>query len=180
MQSLVRPLFLPAEEIDELQIGRPFDGAFSNFGALNCVQDVRALARNLADLLRPGATALLCWMSPCCLWEVTWYLAHARPSKALRRLRRGGDFARLADGMSIRVHYPSVRELARTFAPEFRLKSFTGIGVAVPPSYVERWAQRFPQLLSLAITADRFLGRCPGLRALADHVLLRFERLPYD
>lgn len=31
-----------------------FDGAFSNFGALNCVEDMRGAAASLARLVRPG------------------------------------------------------------------------------------------------------------------------------
>src|SRR6185503_1130766 len=35
-------------------LGREFDGAYSNFGALNCA-DLRAAGRGLARALRPGA-----------------------------------------------------------------------------------------------------------------------------
>lgn len=174
--SFVQVHLLAAEEIDSLECGRPFDGAFSNFGTLNCVEDLGSLARNLAKLLRPGATALLCLMGPCCLWEVGWYLAHGNPRKALRRLHRGGVTAQLADGVPVHVHYPAVQSLTRTFAPEFRLKSLKGIGVAVPPSYVETWVHRFPCVLQLGVRVDSVLDRCPGIRGLADHILLRFER----
>jgi hypothetical protein len=96
--------------------------------------------------------------------------------KAFRRLDRSGVTARIADGAFVRVNYPSVRSLARAFAPEFRLKSVKGIGVAVPPSYLEAQAQRHPHLLKLCEQTDLLLGRCPGVRALADHVLVRFQR----
>jgi ubiquinone/menaquinone biosynthesis C-methylase UbiE len=176
-QKLVRPLVLRAEDIATLPADELFDGAFSNFGALNCVEDLPQFARDLAKLLKPGATALLCWMGPCCLWEMAWYLAHANTDKAFRRLNnKEGVTARLADGAFVRVHYPSVRSLARTFAPEFRMQSFKGIGVAVPPSYLEELAQRHPRLLQSCERADSWMGKCPGIRALADHVLLRFQR----
>jgi SAM-dependent methyltransferase len=174
--SLVETRLMAAEDIADLRGGEAFDGAFSNFGALNCVEDLPQLARNLAALLKPGATALLCWMGPCCLWEVIWYLGRGDPRKAFRRFRRGGVTARLAQGTSIRVHYPSVRSLARTFSPEFQLKSIRGIGVSVPPSYLEPWANRFPHLFGLSVRADLVLGRCFGFRSLADHVLLEFRR----
>jgi ubiquinone/menaquinone biosynthesis C-methylase UbiE len=177
--GLVRLHLLAAEDIASLQNGDSFDGAFSNFGALNCVEDLQQFARGLAILLKPGSTALLCWMGPCCLWEITWYLAQGKPGKALRRFRRGGVTARLAEGATIRVHYPSVRLLAGIFAPQFRLVSFKGIGVSVPPSYLEPWANRFPRLLDLAVRADSLLGRCPGIRAFADHILLEFRREEY-
>lgn len=175
-QKLVQPLLLRAEDIATLPAAELFDGAFSNFGALNCVKDLQQLARDLAKLLRPGATALLCSMGPYCLWEMIWYIRQRNTHKAFRRLSREAVTARIAEGAFVRVDYPPVRLLARTFAPEFRLKSFRGIGVSVPPSYLEHWAQRHPRLLQLCERADSRLGRCPGIRCLADHVLLRFRR----
>lgn len=175
-QKLVQPLLLRAEDIATLPSDELFDGAFSNFGALNCLEDLRQFAGDLAKLLRPGATALLCSMGPYCLWEMIWYLAQANGSKAFRRLNREGVTARIADGAFVRVHYPPVRLLVRTFAPEFRLKSLKGIGVAVPPSYIEGWVARFPRMFGFCLRAESVLGRCPGMRAFADHISLRFER----
>jgi hypothetical protein len=119
---------------------------------------------------------LLCLMGPCCLWELIWYLAHGNPRKAFRRFRREGVDARLADGAVVHVSYPSVRSLTRTFAPEFRLQSVKGIGVSVPPSYLEPLALRFPRTFALQKRIDPLLGECLGFRSLADHILLRFER----
>jgi ubiquinone/menaquinone biosynthesis C-methylase UbiE len=172
---LVRPHLLAAEDLASLQ-DRSFDGAFSNFGALNCVGDLHQFARDLAILLKPGATALLCWMGPCCVWEIAWYLAKGNSAKAFRRLRRGGVTARLSESASVLVHYPSIGRLGRIFMPEFRLVSFKGIGVSVPPSYMEYWANRFPRLFDLSMRADLVLGGCPGIRAFADHILLEFRR----
>lgn len=176
LQNLVRPVLLRAEDIAALHARELFDGAFSNFGVLNCVEDVRRMSVDLARLLKPGASALLCWMGSSCAWEIVWYLVHGNGRKALRRLGRDGVTARVADGVFVRVHYPTVSELAHTFAPNFRLKSIKGIGVAVPPSYLEPWAQRHPRLLQLCERADLFAGRCPGIRVLADHVLVRLQR----
>ncbi len=167
---------LRAEEVGSLREQGLFEGAFSNFGALNCVDNLRSLAIDLAGLLRPGASALLCLMGPCCAWEIAWYLGHGQPRKAFRRLRPGGVTARLAGQATVHVQYPSVRALARTFSPEFRLKFVKGIGVSVPPSYVERWAVGFPRAFDLCVRADSVLGHCPGIRVFADHILLRLER----
>jgi ubiquinone/menaquinone biosynthesis C-methylase UbiE len=177
MQSFVHPHLLAAEELASLQSAVLFDGAFSNFGALNCIDDLRSLASDLAGLLRPGAIALLCWMGPCCAWEIAWYLAQGKAKKAFRRLRRGGVTARLADDAVVRVHYPSVRYISRMFHPEFRLESLRGIGISLPPSYVESWVASSPRWFDACVKADSVLGRCPGLRVLADHILLRFERM---
>lgn len=167
---------LAAEEISKLSDMGPFDGAFSNFGAVNCVANLAKLARDLAQLLKPGANLLLCLMGPMCLWETAWYLLHGEIAKAFRRFHRGGVPARIGGGAVVNVYHPSVRSIRHALHPEFCLKSIRGIGVAVPPSYVEAWANRLPGLVELEVAADLFLGRCPGIRMLADHVLLRFER----
>jgi SAM-dependent methyltransferase len=168
---------LRIEEISSLRKQGLFDGVFSNFGALNCIEDLRSLAIDLATLVKPGSPLVLCLMGPCCVWEIAWYLAERKPRKAFRRLRRGGVSTQLADGAIVHVHYPTVRWLKRAFFPEFRLKSMKGIGVLVPPSYGERWAARFPRLFDICLRADSVLGSCPGIRILADHILLKFERV---
>lgn len=176
-EQRVRPVLLRAEDTAALPADEIFDGAFSNFGALNCVEDLGRLGGDLAKLLKPGATALLCWIGPACAWEMAWHLAHGSRDKAFRRLNRNGVVARIADGVFVNVHYPTVRTLAATFAPEFRLESFLGIGVSVPPSYVEPWAQRHPRLLRFFEQSDLLLSQCPGIRSLADHLLLKFRRM---
>jgi ubiquinone/menaquinone biosynthesis C-methylase UbiE len=177
VQKLVRPLALRAEDIVTLPAGESFDGAFSNFGAFNCVEDLRQVARGLARVLKPGASALLCWMGPYCAWEIIRYFAQGNRGQAFRRLRRDGVTASLADGVSLRVHYPSVKSLATEFAPNFHLTSIRGVGVAVPPSYLEPWAQRHPRLLNLCEQFDSCMARCPGIRLLGDHVLVRLDRV---
>lgn len=178
LQGLVQARVLGAENLLTLWPGERFDGSFSNFGALNCVEDLRKLAIDLAGLLKPGATALLCWMGPYCTWEIVWYLAHRNRRKAFRRFKSGGVTAKIAVNTSVHVHYPSFKSIQRSFAPEFKVRSVQGVGVAVPPSYCESWACRHPRLLELFSKFDSRLGRCPGIRSLGDHLLVRLQREP--
>jgi ubiquinone/menaquinone biosynthesis C-methylase UbiE len=167
---------LTAENLAAIQQEAPFDGVFSNFGVLNCVEDLNAVARNLGRLLKPGGTALLCFLGPCCFWEVFWYLLQGKPHKAFRR-RHSNVTAELAPGKSIRVSYYGIRTLARIFAPSLRLRSWRGVGLLVPPSYVESLAQRLPAVLKLAEWADLLLAPCPVIRGVSDHVLLKLEQV---
>ncbi|HEV2491864.1 MAG TPA: class I SAM-dependent methyltransferase [Terriglobia bacterium] len=169
---------LPTEEIGKLHDSEtPFDGVLSNFAGLNCVEDLRAVSHDLAQLLKPGAVAALCLFGPCCAWEILWYLARGNARKAFRRRHSFGELAELGQGTAVRVRYPTVRTFERLFAPEFRLTTWKGIGVAVPPSYVEPLARRFPRFLGLAVSAERGLSSVPLLRGLGDHVFLVFERV---
>lgn len=168
---------LATERIAELEGEGPFDGAFSNFGGLNCVGDLGAVARDLGRLLRPGATALLCLLGPSAVWEIVWYLGQGKPRKALRRFQRGGTTGRLVEGVTVKVRYPSVRAMARIFAPEFRLLKFKGVGVAVPPTYVGALARRFPRVLRALTQVDARVSGLPVLRSIADHILFEFQRV---
>jgi ubiquinone/menaquinone biosynthesis C-methylase UbiE len=173
-------LVLPTERIDRLvetEGEAAFEGALSNFAGLNCVEDISSVARNLARLLKPGAMALICMFGRVCAWEVLWYLGHGKPKKAFRRLRLGGATAQLAGGIPVRVYYPSVGAVDRLFSPHFKLRRWTGVGVAVPPTYLEPVSCRFPQVLRVLAEADRWIGACPVLRGLADHALIKFERI---
>lgn len=176
VQTLVRTRVLRAEEISSLTANESFDGAFSNFGALNCVGNLRVLAKSIARLVRPGGIVLLCWMGPFCLWETLFYLGHGNARKAFRRLNRRGVSARLADKAFVQVRYPSVRTLVNIFGPEFRLNSVQGIGVAVPPSYLESWARSNLRSIEFCERFDSRFAHWPVFRLMGDHVLVRLER----
>jgi SAM-dependent methyltransferase len=166
---------LPTEDIDLLSKEGLFDGAFSNFSGLNCVNDLPAVAEKLARLLRPGARLILSVVGRFVPWEIAWYLAHGNPGRAFLRFRRG-MVGRIAEDKIVRVRYPSVRTLANIFAPGFRLRKQRGIGVALPPSYLEYHARKFPVTLNRLASLDRRIGGLPLARSMGDCVLLHFER----
>jgi len=164
---------LPTEELEMLASEAPFDGAFSNFSGLNCVEDLSAVSRNLARLLKPGAPLLACVMGHFVPWEIAWFLAHGKPSRALARVRDNGTIVETGD---LKIQRPSVQEMTRLFAPEFELRRWRGVGIAVPPSYMEHWAQRFPAVIRLLARADNLIDRLPLFRNLGDCILLEFSR----
>jgi len=167
---------LAIEEISRLEEEGGYDGVLSNFAGLNCVADLRSVARELAWLVRPGGTAILCLFGRFCLWEMLWYALQGDVKKAFRRLDGKGVVAAIAPDHEVFVRYPSIRSLRQYFSPQFRLVSWKGAGIAVPPSYLEYLAARHTRLFKSAARIDPLLGRCPGLRTLADHVVVVFER----
>ena len=168
-----------AEELEALAARREsagkalFDGAFSNFAPLNCVIDLQPVARALARMLKPGASAMLVLFGTFCPGETITELLRGRPQFALRRLRRGAAPARLS-GCQFDVVYHRRSELVQAFAPWFVLERRIGIGIAVPPSAAEPWISRHRRLLTAMESIDKALSR--PLAALGDHVLYRFRR----
>jgi ubiquinone/menaquinone biosynthesis C-methylase UbiE len=173
------PRVIPAEQLDELAAERereglaPFDGAYSNFAALNCVTDLRAPARGLARLIRPGGSAMLVIFGTLPPGEWAVQLARLSPRAAFRRASHGDVHARLG-GRDFTVRYHRAHAVARAFSPWFRLVARRGIGIFVPPSAAEPAISSFPRLLGALEAMDRVVSR--PLAILGDHVLYQLER----
>ena len=162
------------EDIDtHLVAADRFDGAYSNFAGLNCVEDLGPVARGLARVLPVGAPALLVLFGPLPPGEVVVQLLRGDVRGAFRRLRRGRVHARLG-GRSFDVWYHRPRAVRRAFAPWFRLEQVRGIGIFVPPSAAEPMISRVPRLLRVLEVMDRVTSA--PLALLGDHVLYRFRR----
>lgn len=164
------------QSCDTQDCAHPYDGAISNFGALNCVAELRPVATALSRLIRPGGHLALCLISRFCLWETFSYSVQGRFSKAARRWNHGSTTASLDGSQRFPVYYHPVRSVLSAFEPEFQLTGRSGIGVLVPPSYLETAAQKVRRLTTFAHHMDQFIARWPGLRAVADHTLLVFTR----
>jgi SAM-dependent methyltransferase len=169
--DLVTTRTLDAGRLDEIDLDGPFDGAFSNFGALNCVPDLAAVSAGLSRHVRTGGRVLLCLMGRYVPWEWGWFLAHGDRRSAFRRLAPGG-----AEWRGLRVAYPPLRELRRVFAPGFRFLGARAIGALLPPTYVEELSARHPRLLAALDALERRIESVPPFPSLADHVLLELER----
>lgn len=161
------------ELADRLESEPRFDGAYSVFAGLNCLNDLSEFGRGIARLLRPGAPLLLVMFGTCCPGEIIVELARGRPHNALRRFNRGDVPARLGNA-SFTVRYHRARDLKRMLAPHFRLESRRGVGIFVPPSAAEPWISRHPGLLRTLQALDRIAER--PLAPLGDHVLYHFVR----
>ena len=90
-----------------------FDGAISNFGALNCVADLSQLSKALSRLIRPDGTLAICVMSRYC-WS-DWRHFFQRWSG--RAQWRGID-----------IYYRSGGFLAGAFGPHFECRRRASIG----------------------------------------------------
>ncbi len=160
--------WMPIEALGEIE-GR-FDGALSNFGALNCVADLAPVARSLGSLIRHEGYLAICVLGRYCAWEMAHFLRRGQPGKAFRRLQRAGCEA----AIGVHVHYHAPRRILEAFRPNFALLRSYGIGVCVPPSYVGAISER---AIGLMAALDQRLSDLPVLRSLGDHRLFVFRRV---
>ena len=159
----------------QLPRGAMFDGALSNFSGLNSVTDLSQTAHDLASLVTVGAPVIVCLSSRFCFTETLWFLLHGKYRSAFRRF---SGIATLKDSdRTVKLHYPGLREVKSLFSPSFFMRSCIGLGIAVPPSYLDPIMRKCPRVLSLLGLIDRCICHLPFIRAIGDHILLYFERV---
>jgi SAM-dependent methyltransferase len=153
---------------------QPFDLVVSNFGAINCVDDLPHLGRKLAAWVKPGGTLALVFMGRFCAWEIAYYLARLDR----RAVRRWSGRAHASIGReSVNVKYWSSGEVLRALGPSFRLLSVHGVGTLLPPSYLFHWVDRRRNLFATLARWERHAGHVWPLSAVGDHTLIISRRL---
>jgi SAM-dependent methyltransferase len=156
------------QDVNALTLTGQFDGAFANFGVLNCVHDRVEFAARLADALRPGGLFVAVVMPPFCLWETAWYALRGDVQRATRRWKQ----QQLASvgGAQLPVWYPSARRVQAELAEWFGRRHLEGLGTVLPPSYLARFVEGWP---AWTATLDNAL---PYGQLWADHYILVLER----
>jgi SAM-dependent methyltransferase len=149
-----------------------FDAVYSNFGPLNCVDDLPAAARLIARRLRTGGVLVASVIGRVCPWELALYLARGHLSRAAIRFRRGLVPVPL-EGHTVWTQYYTPGAFERIFAAAgFARVALRALGLFAPPPYVQGFAARHPALVDALQRLDDRAGAWPGFRAFGDHFLI--------
>ncbi len=173
----VLPRRLRADQLQEIlrEFGPGyFDGAFSNFGAMNCEPGWRKLPPILGRLLRPKGTLLLGVWNRICLVELLLFGLALKPRRALARLRSPVPVG--LSRFAIPVFPLAPQELVRQFSPYFRPERLMGLPVFVPPYDLGRRLPAPDLLMPLLTSVDRILRDHYPFNQLGDHFLLTMRR----
>jgi len=174
LEDWVSVRHLGIQDLSSLDAG-PFDGMYSNLGALNCVPDLAQVSRACARLLLPGGRLIVSVIGRYCPWEQAFYLLKGRPARAFVRLRRGMTPVGLSDG-TVWTRYYAPREFYQYFEDAFALSNHRAMGLFSPPPYLialHRKAQPFCRALA---RLDDWLGDLPMLRNAGDHFLMVLKK----
>jgi SAM-dependent methyltransferase len=142
-----------------------FDGVISNFGALNCIEDLSFLRRLCEASLRPGSALVLITMGYFYPLETALFLFKADPRRAFRRLGRSCEVA--IEGARLPVYYHSIGSMRRMLGPAFHFKRVLGLRAFLP---VPGW-EHLQRLTSSAVLRglDHAWCRFGPTATLADH-----------
>jgi ubiquinone/menaquinone biosynthesis C-methylase UbiE len=156
-------------------IDSTFDLALSNFGGLNCVEQLDKVAEQTAVRIKPGGYFVCIVMPKLCLWETLVGLSHMDFHSAFRRLKKNVTATGFR-GKTFFVHYHSARRLADSFARWFDVCDVRGLNILSPPPHAARFAERHRTLSSSLETMDRVFGGLPGYRSIGDHYLMTLRK----
>jgi len=157
--------------LDALDRSEGFDAIVSNFGALNCVPSLEALGVLGRRHLRPGGSIVVGLIGRSCLWERVYFTLRGERAKAARR--RASKASLPVAGVEVPTFYHQQDDISATLGHGFALVNTIGIGVLVPPPYLEpRW-QQVPRAIREAVAGvDRATAGWPLLNQLGDHTLM--------
>jgi len=153
-----------------------FDGIVSNFGALNCVESLAPLGALARRYLKPAGIMLLGLMGRLCALEALYFTATRRHSLAWRRRAPGAVVVSVA-GVGVPTFYHRIADVRAALGLDLMLAGIEGIGVVVPPPYLEvRWQHLPKPVRRLVTSVDALLSPWPPFNRVGDHVLLRFVK----
>ena len=161
--------------LDALDHAEGFDAVVSNFGALNCASLLAPLGDIGARHLRAGGAIAVGLLGRTCLWETVYFTVRGDRAGASRR--RQPSVTIPVAGIGVPTYYHRTRDLAAALGPAFSLEATIGVGVLVPPPYLEpRWQQVPAALRRFAAGVDGVAGGWPFVNQLGDHTLTRWVK----
>jgi ubiquinone/menaquinone biosynthesis C-methylase UbiE len=171
----VRAIALGAHELQGLEPGGTYDGAYSNLGPLNCVPDLAHVAGECARLLKPNGALVFTVIGRICPWEIAHYARRARWARVKVRFARNV----VPVGMNKRTiwtRYYGPREFYRAFERDFSLVHVRGLCVFSPPPYLTWLRERFPRWHDWLWQLDRRVAGWPLIRGMGDHFLIVMQK----
>ncbi|MBV8845977.1 MAG: class I SAM-dependent methyltransferase [Bryobacterales bacterium] len=116
----VHARLMPLEDLSRLKSS--YAGAISNFGALNCVRDLRPVAEDLSRVIRPGGPLAICLMGKFALVEILRFIARLEWQRAARR------WSGRTTWRGLDIYYHAWRQVQKDFAPTFVMHKRVPIG----------------------------------------------------
>lgn len=171
----VRVAQLDLNALESRALNARYDGAYSSFGAWNCVHDRAQATAWLAQRVKAGGALALGIMSPLCAWEIGWHVLKGKFDIAFRRWRVS-EFAPDPQAPPVRVTCPSIRTLKRELAPYFTLMYVQPLGLFLPPTALYGVLDKRPQWRDRLMRWERVAMRQTWLALLADHYWAVFRR----
>lgn len=173
-EKFVSAKLCPFDKIGEIEESN-FNGAMSNFGGLNCINNFEKLSDDLSGKIKPGGKFIAVVMNKYCPWEIIYYILKFNFKEAFRRFKREGIYAGLGNE-KIWTYYFSPSGFSKDFKKNFIIKKIYTLGLYTPSPYMFGIYNRFPYFVKLMMKIDELVKGLFPFNRLGDHFIMILER----
>lgn len=153
---------------------RKFDYVFSNFGGLNCTDNLEKILFDIDRLLKPGGYFSLVIMPTVCPWEMLM-LFRGHFKTAFRRFRKQGADAHL-EGVHFQCYYYNPSYITKRLKNNFNLVSLKGLSLTVPPPYIEHFKERHLSLFNILERIEDKICDIAPFNHWGDHYVITMQK----
>src|ERR1700761_4932577 len=161
--------------LDQLQNKGPYDLIFSNFAGLNCTDKLDKVIASFNPLLNTNGIVTLVVLPKFCLWE-TLLLFKGKFRTAFRRFFSAKGRTAHVEGHYFKCWYYNPSYIIDRLKGSFNVLSIEGLCTTVPPSYIERFAEKHPLAYNfLKRKEDRLKTRWPW-KYIGDYYIISLRK----
>ncbi|MDP4264754.1 MAG: methyltransferase domain-containing protein [Bacteroidota bacterium] len=162
-------------ELKKLFNRGPYDFIFSNFAGLNCTVQLANVLQSFDPLLKRGGLVTLVILPRFCLWEFL-LVFRGKFKTAFRRFSgKKGSRAHI-EGQFFRCWYYNPSFIKNCLENSFDTISIEGLCTIVPPSYIEKFAEKHPRAYRfLQKKEDRWKGLWPW-KSIGDYYIITLQK----
>jgi ubiquinone/menaquinone biosynthesis C-methylase UbiE len=162
-------------QLDELKQRGPYDAIFSNFGGLNCTDQLEQVIASFDTLLKPGGVTTMVIIPKFCLWE-SLLIFKGKFKTATRRWFAGKGRTAHIEGQYFTCWYYNPSYLIKRLKKDYNLVGLEGLCAFVPPSYIEGFAEKHPgSFRVLTALENRFKTSFP-FKYWGDYFIISFRK----
>lgn len=175
LQSNVTSEICSYTDLQNLFNQGPYDLIFSNFAGLNCTNELSKVLRSFDVLLKPGGFVTLVILPKFCLWEFL-LIFKGKFKTAFRRFTYSkGSKAHIEDQF-FRCWYYNPSFVKRSLKDSFKFLSVEGLCTIVPPSYIEKFAEKYQKAYRfLKKKEDRLKTKWPW-KNIGDYYIITLQK----
>lgn len=150
-----------------------YDHIFSNFGGLNCTNDLKTIFNQFSRLANSGGYVSLVIMPEFYPWEMVTLLKGNK--NAFRRWQKNGVRAQIGND-SVQTYYHSPADVKAAFPKDFIHVRTVNIGTFYPSAHFTRPA-KYPNLMRFLVKLDGFLNHTWIVpKGIGDYFIITFQK----
>ena len=175
MQNSISNELCSFTKLDQLSNKGPYDLIFSNFAGLNCTNELDKVLASFNELLKPDGMVTLVILPKFCLWE-TLLIFKGKFRAAFRRFFSSNGSRAHIEGTYFKCWYYNPSFIIKRLKDQCDLLGVEGLCTIVPPSYIEGFAEKYPNAYRLLKNKeDQLKSRWPW-KHIGDYYIISLRK----